>query len=164
MGACQQVSRAVNVCCPYLVAAAIAWRCPLTLQLDSRQEGVDQGHFIHLELAFLRSYAHMGEPSARPAGPTGAALLTLCWALPLPPLTGVAEISCVAGCSCKPHTLDAHQAKRESTTQLHTIPATQHETCIINVTVSNTTNCPTGEHKFKISGLIVMDETPGERL
>jgi hypothetical protein len=119
-------------------------------------------------------YGRSHWPPARPAlqirhheggGPlTRAALLTLCWALPLPPLAGVAEISCVAGCTCEPHTLDAHQTKRESTTQLHTIPASQHETCIINVTVSNTTSCRTGERKFKISGLIVMDESPGERL
>jgi hypothetical protein len=75
---------------------------------------------------------------------------------------GVAEISCSQGCTCEAHTLDAHQAKRESTTQLHPIVVTQAPACLINITVAESTS--SGEHKLKISGLIMMDESPGEEV
>ena len=76
----------------------------------------------------------------------------------------MAEISCISGCICEPHTLDAHHTKKESTTHLHPIAASQSEACLINVTVSNATSCRSGEHKFKLSGLVMLDESPGERL
>jgi hypothetical protein len=88
---------------------------------------------VSVILAYLKSYAHMG----------------------------IAHIGCVHGCSCTGHDLDANQTARESTTHLHRIVTTQHEECTIAVIVTRRTNSLPPEHKFKISGVMMSDETTG---
>jgi hypothetical protein len=74
---------------------------------------------------------------------------------------GIAHIGCVHGCTCSGHDLDANQAARESTTHLHRIVTTQHEECTIALIVTRRTNSVPPEHKFKISGVMMSDETTG---
>lgn len=60
------------------------------LQIDTRQAGLDPQQQVTLLLAYLKSYQHMG----------------------------TAKVACVAGCSCKTASIDAHNRIRESTTHL----------------------------------------------
>jgi hypothetical protein len=105
---------------------------PPLLQLDTRQVGLKPISTVNLLIAFLKSYEHMG----------------------------VARIECVSGCQCRPRLVDAHQAQRESTTHLHSLPLSQSGNCTIAVSVTDTSN--SGEHKFKVSGLIMQDELSAE--
>ena len=81
-----------------------------------------------LLLAYLKSYEHMG----------------------------IASMACMQGCTCRTRLVDGHQMARESTTHLHELLVSQHAECFVGVTVTNHTN--SGEHKFKVSGIIMQDE------
>jgi hypothetical protein len=94
--------------------------------------GLKPRAYVNLLLAYLKSYEHMG----------------------------IAEVACMSGCQCRPRLVDAHQTQKESTTHLHNVLLSQHANCTVNVTVRNSTN--SGEHKFKISGMIMQDEQSAE--
>jgi hypothetical protein len=74
---------------------------------------------------------------------------------------GIAHVSCLHGCTCTEHDLDANQKAKESTTHLHRVATTQHEECTLGVTVTRRTNSVPPEHKFKVSGVMMSDETTG---
>ena len=70
---------------------------------------------------------------------------------------------CEQGCSCVPHTVDAHITLKQSTLYfarlLATAQAHSAEDCIVAVTVANDTS--SGEQKFKVTGLMVSEFTNG---
>lgn len=70
---------------------------------------------------------------------------------------GTAQISCSSGCSCTPVTVDGHQNIRESTTYLARLDATRHASCVVAVEVLPQTS--SGEHKFKVTGVMVSDKS-----
>lgn len=101
-------------------------------QVDTRQPGLKAYQHVTLLLAYLKSYEHMG----------------------------VASISCLAGCKCRPRLVDAHQVQRESTTHLHGLLVSQSANCSIGITVTEETN--SGEYKWKVSGIIMQDEAAAD--
>ena len=82
-----------------------------------------------LELAYLRSYEHMG----------------------------VAVLRCQSGCECDELQIDAHQEERSSQVHLQTLFASQSARCVLSLTVAG--NSSSGEHKFKVTGLIVSEQS-----
>jgi hypothetical protein len=105
----------------------------LKIKLNTVVPGKERSAPVAVILAYLKSYAHMG----------------------------IAHISCVGGCACTGHDLDGQQGQRESTTHLHRIVTTQHEECTIAVIVTRKTSSRPAENKFKISGVMLSDETTG---
>lgn len=79
-----------------------------------------------LALQHLKSYQHMGSFS----------------------------LECIANCTCTNTTVNSHWQQKISVPESHSIQVTQHENCIMKVTVLNETS--SGEHKVKIVGVIVM--------
>ncbi|KAG2495310.1 hypothetical protein HYH03_006582 [Edaphochlamys debaryana] len=107
----------------------------LVLQLDSRPQlriggaGTGpEGGSVSLFVHHLKSYEHMGR----------------------------AEIRCVWGCTCTPVEVDAHIQKRWSQTYLQRLDVSQSAECLLAITVLPGTS--SGEHKFKVSGLVVADD------
>ncbi len=105
----------------------------LKIKISTVMPGKPKDGSVTILLAFLKSYSQMG----------------------------IARISCVHGCSCTGHDLDANHTAKESTTHLHRVVTTQHLDCTIAITVSNRTNSIPPNHKFKISGVMMSDETTG---
>lgn len=88
---------------------------------------------VLVELAYLRSYENMG----------------------------VVSITCEGDCTCTEGELNAHGTEKNSQVHLHNFYASQGEKCIVVVTVLDTTD--SGYHKFKLSGIMISEET-GETL
>jgi hypothetical protein len=90
---------------------------------------------MNVMLAYLKSYEHMG----------------------------VARVACRSGCTCDPpeQEVDAHHAIRTSTVYLVRVLASQSAACEIAVTVLDRSSSPGGEHKFKVSG-VMMNEYTGK--
>uniref|UniRef100_A0A7S0S1A6 SGNH hydrolase-type esterase domain-containing protein n=1 Tax=Chlamydomonas leiostraca TaxID=1034604 RepID=A0A7S0S1A6_9CHLO len=83
---------------------------------------------VLVEVAYLRSYEHMGQ----------------------------ASITCVSGCKCQESTLEGHHEEQNSQLHLHHFYASQHSNCTIQVKVLDKTK--SGEHKVKIAGIMVSEE------
>ena len=71
---------------------------------------------------------------------------------------GQASVSCTAGCSCITELIDAHSSKqRTSIIATHRVPITESAAggpwCVLRVVVLDGTS--SGEHKFKLTGLLV---------
>ncbi|GFR47718.1 hypothetical protein Agub_g9472 [Astrephomene gubernaculifera] len=106
----------------------------LRLRLDTRRaEGAEAGGEDRVAVFFhhLRSYQHMG----------------------------VAEFSCVSGCTCERQEVDAHIAEHISQTYLVSLLVSQSAACEVAVRVLPRTT--SGEHKFKISGVVISESPRG---
>lgn len=64
---------------------------------------------------------------------------------------------CESGCECPDTRLDGYQQAKTSLLMLHNVYATQHPNCVLSVIVHHETT--TGEHKVKIAGVIVSEES-----
>jgi hypothetical protein len=85
-----------------------------------------------VELAYLRSYEHMGR----------------------------AQVECASGCTCRHGAGEVDALSRDarvSLTFLHYMIVTPAERCVLRVTVQNATS--SGEHKFKVISLVAKAQT-----
>jgi hypothetical protein len=69
---------------------------------------------------------------------------------------GRAVFMCESGCKCEPALIDGHHKQRVSLTFLHSIRVSQAAECVVSLTVLPGTS--SGQHKFKVVGLIVSEE------
>ncbi|KAG1666700.1 hypothetical protein FOA52_013612 [Chlamydomonas sp. UWO 241] len=73
---------------------------------------------------------------------------------------GIATVSCVANCSCTPVLMDGWHTDQSSQTYMATVTPTQHEACIMAITVHATRALGTEDGqwlpgtKFKVSGVM----------
>jgi len=88
---------------------------------------------MNVMLAYLKSYEHMG----------------------------VARVRCRGGCACEPpeQEVDAHHDVPASTVYLARVLASPASACEIAVTVLARSSSPGGEHKFKVSGVMMNEYT-----
>ncbi|EFJ52999.1 hypothetical protein VOLCADRAFT_85815 [Volvox carteri f. nagariensis] len=107
-------------------------RLQLAVNTDRSAVGSPAGEKVHVYVHHLRSYEHMG----------------------------VAEVSCISGCSCDPTEVDALIQEEVSQVYLVGLVVSQSTECVIEVLVLNRTS--SGEHKFKVSGVVVA-ETAGKQ-
>jgi hypothetical protein len=75
---------------------------------------------------------------------------------------GTARVSCATGCACSPLVLDAHETTRRDSLEtvappLH-VHGQPHATCVLRVRLLPETS--SGEHKFKLTALIVTPPQP----
>mmetsp|Transcript_14450 Transcript_14450/g.42117 ORF Transcript_14450/g.42117 Transcript_14450/m.42117 type:complete len:511 (-) Transcript_14450:435-1967(-) len=105
----------------------------ITISVSTERGNPDPNAVVAVQLAYLRSYEHMGVGRAR----------------------------CISGCMCPAVEFDGHQQVRESQVYLVGIHATQHANCTIQVVITNQTS--SGEHKVKISGVVIDDYTNDTR-
>jgi len=68
---------------------------------------------------------------------------------------GVALAECTSGCNCEPKEIDSHHTLHLSQTYLATLKVSQHPACHVRLTILPKTS--SGEHKFKITSLILSD-------
>lgn len=71
---------------------------------------------------------------------------------------GTARVECVSGCECEGRVVNAHHSVSASQTFLVRLLATQHDKCLVQVTVLPETS--SSEHKFKVTSLMVVEYTP----
>jgi hypothetical protein len=64
---------------------------------------------------------------------------------------GKANLTCTAGCACKPLLLNGHTHHRHSIPRNVKVAVSQHRACRVRITIVNETE--TGEHKFKLLGV-----------
>jgi hypothetical protein len=70
-----------------------------------------------------------------------------------PPAPG----SCLSGCECPPTRFNGHSEDKKSLLVLHRLFATQHPECVLGVEVLPDSD--SGEHKVKLAGAIVSDQS-----
>ncbi|KAG2493907.1 hypothetical protein HYH03_007843 [Edaphochlamys debaryana] len=105
----------------------------LQIKVDTDRSGIGSQHsneLVNVHIHHLRSYEHMGK----------------------------AQISCVSGCTCESIVVDATCEQKWSQVYLSKVAVTQAKECVIEVKVLKETS--SGEHKFKVSGVVVA-ERPG---
>ena len=69
---------------------------------------------------------------------------------------GQARVECIANCTCEPTIFNSLWETKASVMDLHSFKVKEHPWCRIRVTVLDATSNPTGEHKIKLSGIIVV--------
>ncbi|EFJ52634.1 hypothetical protein VOLCADRAFT_85814 [Volvox carteri f. nagariensis] len=116
---------------PGYVATEPGSRLQLAVNTDRSAVGSPAGEKVHVYVHHLRSYEHMG----------------------------VAEVSCVSGCSCDPVEIDAHIKERVSQVYMSRLVVSQSRECVLEVKVTDKTS--SGEHKFKVSGLVLAEKAGG---
>lgn len=97
----------------------------LRLKINTTQPQSRSDQLVPVYIGYLKSYEHMG----------------------------MARLSCTAGCSCEPKSVDAHNALKRSTVHLVVLNVSQAPECVISVTVQSETQ--SGENKFKISAVMM---------
>ncbi|KAG2434505.1 hypothetical protein HYH02_012172 [Chlamydomonas schloesseri] len=105
----------------------------LRLRVDTDRSGLGSapGERVALYLHHLRSYEHMG----------------------------AAALRCVSGCNCSEVRVDAHISERVSQVYLVKMEVSQSAACEVEVEVLRDSR--SGEHKFKVSGLVVAERAGG---
>lgn len=104
------------------------------LQLKFNSMAVGKGDAsVVALLAYLKSYHHMGQ----------------------------AEVSCVSGCSCAPVLLQGHTKEKHSQQELLKFMVSQSAECVVQVKVLPDTE--SGEHKVKLTGLVVSEGTGDDK-
>ncbi|KAL4422439.1 hypothetical protein ABPG75_008636 [Micractinium tetrahymenae] len=71
---------------------------------------------------------------------------------------GTARVECRQGCSCSPSRLDAIWKKRVSLNQIHSFQVSQHERCVVRVTINwpdKPGSWPFDGHKIQLTGVMV---------
>ncbi len=103
----------------------------LRMQVDTSFAGVDATTNSSLIVLFLTSYEHMGQ----------------------------AELRCTKNCACEGGKMDGHRGTEQRISVAHpqTFPVTQHDQCVLELSVLPETN--SGEHKFKMIMLSVLITT-----
>ncbi|PNH01936.1 hypothetical protein TSOC_012121 [Tetrabaena socialis] len=112
---------------PGYVATRPGARLQLRLDTDRSAVGSAANENVHVYLHHLRSYQHMGS----------------------------AKLSCVSGCSCPEVVVDAHITEQVSQVYLALVVVTQAKECVVEVQVLDQSK--SGEHKFKVSGVVVAE-------
>ncbi|GLI65991.1 hypothetical protein VaNZ11_009684 [Volvox africanus] len=112
---------------PGFVSTQPGSRLQLRVDTDRSAVGSPPDGMVHVYLHHLRSYEHMG----------------------------IAAISCISGCSCPAVEVNAHITEKVSQLYMARLVISQSKDCIVEVKVSSSTS--SGEHKFKVSGLVVAE-------
>ena len=73
------------------------------------------------------------------------------------PLSPSLQVTCEGDCVCPNSTLDGHQTERNSLVHLFNFYTTQGKDCVVVVTVLAETL--SGQHKVKLSGIMVSEES-----
>ncbi|GIM03448.1 hypothetical protein Vretimale_8227 [Volvox reticuliferus] len=107
------------------VATTPGSRMVIRLNTDRSQTGQLPQSRVAIWVQHLKSYEHMG----------------------------VAEFRCISGCQCEPHQEDAHIAQRVSQLYVFRMDVTQSAACDVEVEVLPATT--SGEHKFKVAGVVI---------
>lgn len=101
----------------------------LTMMIDTSLGGfANLAEGVQVLVAHLKSYEHMGK----------------------------ARISCVAGCTCLPATMDGHTMNHASVTSFASITVSPSPQCMLEV--ENLFESSSGEFKFKVIGVAVHDK------
>ena len=85
-----------------------------------------------IEIAYLKSYVQMGQAAVR----------------------------CISGCTCNDTVMEGHHDEKTSQLYLHEFSATQHDACVISLTVLASTQ--SHRHKVKVSGIMISEEGGGQ--
>ena len=93
--------------------------------------GAATSRFARLDLMYLSSYEHMGR----------------------------ASVTCASGCTCAPSTLNGHTTARSSQVLVFPLNVSRSAACALEVRVLPESD--SGEHKVKLTGLIVADADGG---
>lgn len=104
------------------------------------------------ESAFLASFICPLEPSSERSSNPYKYIITLLSCVPPAPPTHPLRRRCESGCECQPKHLQGHHKDPVSQTYLMTLSVSQHQECVVTVTVHQATE--SGEHKVKISGVM----------
>ncbi|GAX74287.1 hypothetical protein CEUSTIGMA_g1736.t1 [Chlamydomonas eustigma] len=73
---------------------------------------------------------------------------------------GMARVECISGCICLGTKMDGHTTDKTSLLNLHEFKASQHEECVMAITILEETS--SGKHKVKIAGITISEEGGGE--
>ncbi|PRW59533.1 hypothetical protein C2E21_1609 [Chlorella sorokiniana] len=105
----------------------------LEFDVNTKEAAAEAGQpTIAVAVAHLTSYAHMGQ----------------------------ANVTCITGCTCPDVTIEGHQPEHHSQTVLTNVDVSTAEVCRMRVSVLPTSTSPDGEHKVKLSG-VVLSEVAG---
>ncbi|EFJ44198.1 hypothetical protein VOLCADRAFT_106525 [Volvox carteri f. nagariensis] len=100
----------------------------LVMRFDTSRPHMSPSDLVSLYLFHLKSYEHMG----------------------------MAGLTCTAGCYCDAVEVDGHVAEHWSQMCHARFQVSQAAACEVTLTVLSTTN--SGEHKFKVSGMILSED------
>jgi DNA polymerase alpha subunit B len=103
----------------------------LAIAVDTSAPEGAAARFAKVDLMFLTSYEHMGK----------------------------AAVTCASGCTCAPSTLNGHTTARSSQVVVFPLNVSRSAACTLEVRVLPESD--SGEHKVKITGLIIADADGG---